>query len=323
MRLIATMQIMNFTDAGWAVTAGLVVAVVGLLCTAAVLWLREQGLLPLRKFASFRGKSLAEFALIAVVVGGFVQYGATKTNGGARGGCESLLPTESAEAQSGSWSAETAGWGQPALPMRTGSGLYFLGIEPQTNGVAIAIALPDGGIIGNTLDLFCTTNLLAAWSLLGEVPVGVSASTAVVFVARTDMPDSPAIMPSAAFFDAATHDDTDGDGLYDGREIRLHGTDSARWDTDGDGLADGYEVVQGLSPLLIDTDADGYPDDEEIAAQTDPLSPNAGASGSIRYFYDDDDRLAAAYVGTGGKASITGWTPSGDPADSLERGLEE
>ena len=306
---------MNLTDAGWAVTAGLVVAVVGLFCTAAVLWLRERGLIPLRKFASMRGKSLAELALVAVIVGGFVQYGATKTNGGVRSGCESLSPTESAEAQSGSWSAETVGLGQSALPMRTGSGLCFLGIEPQTNGVALAIALPDGGIIGNTLDLFCTTNLLAAWSLLGEVPVGVSVSTAVVFVARTDMPDSPAIMPSAAFFDAATHDDTDGDGFYDGREIRLHGTDPARWDTDGDGLADGYEVVQGLSPLLIDTDADGYPDDEEIAAQTDPLSPNAGASGSIRYFYDDDDRLVSVYVGLDGGASTTHWSSSGNPDD--------
>ena len=307
---------------GMSVTAGLVVAVVGLLCTAAVLWLRERGLIPLRKFASMRGKSLAELALIAVIVGGFVQYGATKTNGGTRGGSESLSPAESAEAQSGSWSVETAGWGQPALPMRTGSGLCFLGIEPCTNGVALAAALPDGGVAGNAFDLFCTTNLLAAWSLLGEVPVGVSVSTVEVFVARTDMPGSPAIMPSAAFFDAATHDDTDSDGLYDGREIRLHGTDPTRWDSDGDGLADGYEVAQGLSPLLLDTDADGYPDDEEIAAQTDPLSPNAGASGSIRYFYDDDDRLVAAYVGTGGEASITGWSSSGDPAAVSERGAE-
>lgn len=300
---------------GMLVTAGLVVAVVGLFCTAAVLWLREQGLLPLRKFASFRGKSLAELALIAVIAGGFVHHGATKTNGGARSGCESLPPAENAEAQSGSWSAETADCGQPALPMRTGSGLCFLGIEPQTNGVALAIALPPDGVTGNAFDLFCTTNLLAAWSLLGEVPVGVSASTAEVFVARTDMPGSPAIMPSAAFFDAATHEDTDGDGLYDGREIRLHGTDPARWDTDGDGLADGYEVAQGLSPLLLDTDADGYPDDEEIAAQTDPLSPNVGASGSIRYFYDDDDRLVSVYVGLDGGASTTHWSSSGNPDD--------
>ena len=171
------------------------------------------------------------------------------------------------------------------------------------------------GIIGNTLDLFCTTNLLSQWSLMGEVPVGVSVSTAEVFVARIDMPDSPANMPTAAFFDAATHDDTDGDGLYDGREIRLHGTDPARWDTDGDGLADGYEVAQGLSPLLLDTDADGYPDDEEITAQTDPLSPNAGASGSIRYFYDDDDRLVSVYVGLDGGASTTHWSSSGNPDD--------
>ena len=200
--------------------------------------------------------------------------------------------------------------------------LRFTAIEPGTNGVALAIALPDGGIIDNTLDLFCTTNLLSPWSLLGEVAVGSVGPTAEVFVATADMPESPANMPTAAFFSAGTHDDSDGDGLYDGRELRLHGTDPLRADTDGDGLSDGYEVAQGISPLSRDTDGDGYPDDEEVAASTNPLAHNAGAAVSIRYFYDADDRLVAAYAGAGGGASVTGWTPSGDPPVVSERSAE-
>ena len=137
-----------------------------------------------------------------------------------------------------------------------------------------------------------------------------------------DMPESPTNMPSAAFFAAGTHDDSDADGLYDGRELRLHGTDPHCADTDGDGLSDGAEVAAGTDPLLRDTDGDGYPDDEEVAASTNPLVADAGASGTIRYVYDADDRLAAAYVGAGGGASVTGWTPSGDPPVVSERSAE-
>ena len=301
------MQIMSLNEIGWLAVAVLVLAAAVLLCVSVALWLREHGMLPLWRFASMRRRPLAELALVAVFVGGFVHYGASKGMRGADG-------TEAGAAREDTRPPErTAGGGE----------LRFVAIAPSTAGVALSIEMPVGGVTGNALDLFCTTNLQAAWSLLGEVPVGAYVPTTEVFVASAEMPGAPAAMLPAAFFLAGTHDDVDGDGLYDGRELRLYGTDPLRPDTDGDGLSDGYEIAAGTAPLCRDTDGDGYPDDEEIAASTNPLSPNPGAAATIRYFYDDDDRLVAAHTGTGGGSSVTGWSPSGDPVDVSERGTAE
>ena len=289
----------------WMVAAMLSVGM--LLCISAALWLREKGLFDFRRIAALRRRPLAEIALVAVIVGGFVHHGATKTNGNARCGCELVSPA--------------AARVDTRSPDRSGLGLCFSGIWPQTNGVALAIALPPDGVTENELDLFCTTNLLAAWSLLGEVSVSSAVATADVFVAMSDLPDSSANMPRSAFFNIGTHDDADSDGLYDGRERIVYRTDPLRPDTDGDGIFDGAEVAAATSPLLRDTDGDGYPDDEEIAATMNPLAADPGASGTIRYVYDEDDRLAATYVGANGGASLTAWSSTGDPAVSSERGL--
>ncbi len=54
--------------------------------------------------------------------------------------------------------------------------------------------------------------------------------------------------------------DTDGDGLSDGDEIYLYGTDPRCEDTDGDGLSDAAEILVGLSPTGYDADDDGLVD---------------------------------------------------------------
>ncbi|MBI4577979.1 MAG: S8 family serine peptidase [Planctomycetes bacterium] len=46
--------------------------------------------------------------------------------------------------------------------------------------------------------------------------------------------------------------DTDGDGLLDVDELRVHGTDPLRADTDGDGFADGAEFARGTNPRCHD-----------------------------------------------------------------------
>ena len=286
-------------------TVGLAVAAALCLCVSVVLWLREHGMVPLWRFAAMRRRPLAELALVAVFVGGFVHYGASK---GMRAGSEAAAARE-----------------ETHLPERTAGNdeLRFAAIAPDAAGVALSVVIPAGGVTGNAFDLFCTTNLLMSWSLLGEVLAGASVPTADVFVACADMPGAPAVMPSSAFFVAGTHDDTDGDGLYDERERMVYRTDPLRPDTDGDGLSDGYEIAIGTTPFSRDTDGDGYPDDEEVAASTNPLSPNPGAAATIRYFYDDDDRLVAAHAGAGGGSSVTGWSPSGDPVYVSERGAAE
>jgi hypothetical protein len=54
-----------------------------------------------------------------------------------------------------------------------------------------------------------------------------------------------------------TTPDTDGDGLTDGDEVVVHGTDPDDPDTDGDGMSDGLEVAEGLDPL-DDTDCPAW-----------------------------------------------------------------
>ncbi|MDD5556847.1 MAG: hypothetical protein PHN82_06305 [bacterium] len=68
--------------------------------------------------------------------------------------------------------------------------------------------------------------------------------------------------------------DTDGDGLTDGDELTLHGTDPFDPDSDGDGVSDGDEVlIHGTDPLDADTDGDGFSDGLEIAGGSCPFTP--------------------------------------------------
>ncbi|MGA1866060.1 MAG: transglutaminase domain-containing protein [Thermoplasmatota archaeon] len=59
--------------------------------------------------------------------------------------------------------------------------------------------------------------------------------------------------------------DTDGDGLTDGEEFLVHGTNPVLNDTDGDGLEDGEEVLTyHTDPLDQDSDDDGLSDHTEV-----------------------------------------------------------
>jgi hypothetical protein len=80
-----------------------------------------------------------------------------------------------------------------------------------------------------------------------------------------------------------TPQDSDGDGLGNGEEIAVYGTDPYTADTDGDGLDDGEEVAywgedwdsdidsDGQINLLdYDADGDRYSDGFEVRRGTDP-----------------------------------------------------
>lgn len=74
-----------------------------------------------------------------------------------------------------------------------------------------------------------------------------------------------------------TFKDSDMDGLSDGREQILYGTNAFTTDTDGDGLSDGEELFQwGTDPDTSDSDGDGLSDGEEVN-QYD-MDPNNGDS---------------------------------------------
>jgi hypothetical protein len=68
--------------------------------------------------------------------------------------------------------------------------------------------------------------------------------------------------------------DPDQDGLSNLGEF-LNNTDLNNSDSDHDGLDDGEEInIYGTDPLDSDTDNDGYDDESEIEHNTDPLDPN-------------------------------------------------
>ena len=82
-------------------------------------------------------------------------------------------------------------------------------------------------------------------------------------------------------------EDLDGDMLGDVYEIYL-GIDAEDPDTDDDGLVDGFEYhVLGTNPLLNDSDSDGLSDREEYEHETNPLLSDSDSDGII----DSDEML--------------------------------
>jgi hypothetical protein len=77
--------------------------------------------------------------------------------------------------------------------------------------------------------------------------------------------------------------DTDGDGLSDGEEVEVYGTDPTRADTDGDGLKDGEEVTHyHTDPKRADTDGDGLSDGDEVMVHhTDPTRDDTDGDGVL------------------------------------------
>lgn len=80
--------------------------------------------------------------------------------------------------------------------------------------------------------------------------------------------------------------DSDGDGLYDGDETGVYGTNPYVYDTDGDGTGDGTEVYYGSDPRTaggsagtagLDSDGDGLFDTDETQVY-----------GTNPYVYDSD-----------------------------------
>lgn len=85
-------------------------------------------------------------------------------------------------------------------------------------------------------------------------------------------------------FDAGTdanNQDSDGDGLSDGEEVKITSTDPLNSDSDADGLNDREEVNnRGTNPNDSDSDDDGLTDGQEVnETLTDPLNRDTDGDG--------------------------------------------
>ncbi|MDA3797668.1 MAG: hypothetical protein PF692_01125 [Kiritimatiellae bacterium] len=188
------------------------------------------------------------------------------------------------------------------------SNLCFTAVNPNTNGtVELSIAWPSSGMTTNGVDFFVSTNLLNnTWNIGLTTNLNLSSG---VF----SWIDTPATNTAGRFYDLWTLYDYDGDGLSDGREFRIYGTDAGLFDTSGDGLGDGISVFYGLNPAgnnaLSDPDDDGFSTLEETIVGTDPTQANqnnlTGETGTIRFYYDKDDRLTSSFSDTRAAISTT------------------
>lgn len=92
---------------------------------------------------------------------------------------------------------------------------------------------------------------------------------------------------SSCFVSVFPELDTDGDGLYDGDELRIYGTRWNRRDSDDDGIEDSDELFEvGSDPMDPDTDNDGMSDGWEWYCGLDPNDPSDALDDS------DEDGLA-------------------------------
>jgi len=134
------------------------------------------------------------------------------------------------------------------------------------------------------------------------------------------------VLSSMCFYLAARADiDSDGDGISDGREKFVLGTDPGKWDSAGLFFGDFLRMyVYGLDPTSRDTNGDGMDDDEAILNGFNPVTTTVNTgSGTIRYYHDTDDRLQAVYTttdsGDGGGAAQYDLSPAHNTISISER----
>ncbi len=176
-----------------------------------------------------------------------------------------------------------------------------------------------------SVDVFMSTNLLTRnWFWLNRLVLPTGTNAHAFALGGADVaPGVQEVFTNAfgrmAFFATGLDVDADGDSLTDAFERLVVGSSPVRTDSDFDGVDDGAELDLGTDANDADTDADGYDDGEENAAGQSPTVFTDGAATTIRYHYDDDDRLTGSYSGAGQGVSAVALTPAGNPAVRNER----
>lgn len=194
--------------------------------------------------------------------------------------------------------------------------------EPETitlfevvqDGTNISVNLPDE-FIGADISLERSTNLVAgSWADVLQTNAAYGGTMFLAHAALTDLPGETIITTNTA----DTVDPISGETNYIAGTVttnymvehipafyRAYASSSV--DTDGDGIDNVSEYGLGSDfrytlDTLGDPDADGFSNLEELARGSDPTvgesNGNTGTVATIRYYYDEDDRLTDFYVGT-------------------------
>ncbi len=187
----------------------------------------------------------------------------------------------------------------PPPPGGGGSGSSTNTLPDVPATLTFSVPLDFGSSYG---EIFQCTNLVdvVSWDI-GVEAITVTAGVDLVWTdaTSTNIPCRYYILNDPSM-------DADFDGISDGREAYILLTDPMLADTSGDGLLDGWLVLYGLDPLsfnaLDDSDNDGFSNLEEQEKGTDPtqadFSGDTGTVATIRYYYDEDDRLTDFFCGT-------------------------
>ena len=195
------------------------------------------------------------------------------------------------------------------LPMswKTEKRHYFLSLLPSYGLLSFNMFTPET----EEVSVYAKTNLSSkVWTFAGKS----KAFEEFVFSAtRTNI--------KGAFLGTTKRlIDSDGDGIADDVEQTSYGTNPNKIDTSGDCLTDWEKICRyELNPCTRDTDGDGYEDDEEIIGGLNPKIVNEGAGTTIRYYYDDDDRLVGTYIGALRGSIVQKLSPAGNPCVISER----
>ncbi len=133
----------------------------------------------------------------------------------------------------------------PDVAARSGSP-RILGMAVDADGAFADIDIFTRGLATDFYTLDIETNGVAtsAWAHQGRHP-----GLPILFAVRDEaLPDSGGRLYLVS--DATR--DTDGDGIPDDMERRVHGTSPYLADTDGDGVSDTLELAWGSNPLVFD-----------------------------------------------------------------------
>lgn len=254
-----------------------IIASVALFGASITLWLHKKAMDPFQEITKLAHRPRLELFLLSLIVGGFVQYGATKgTNGSGRDAVGLPMPSGQTVTPS---AIDSEGISVPTKSFPV-TNLCFWSIAKNEGLLSLGVAWPESAKFENDLiDLYGHWELSSnGWFRLVQVDVSGAKSNIVIEINADNFPTDE--MNERAFFRLASQDDADGDGLSDKYEEWCTGTNPNLKDSDGDLIEDGEEIARGMNPHSVDTDGDGLSDMEELCMyETNPLETDTDGDG--------------------------------------------